>query len=1008
MNIGVYFDRTNDPQRGIGKISATNDLPSVTISTSATDSVTGTQEGTVSATASINDAVTMEGLIVGGSYRLDTTVVDKASGNTVASFTGTNGFTFSGSNATSQTETVSLPVDTSALAGHALVVYEVLYQLDHPSGQETVVARHENINDAAQTVTYPSPIGITTTALYENGTHKVAADDTSATVTDAVSMTNLDTSKTYTLETVVMDQSTNSIYSAIPAIYTNVTPTTTNYTENISITFDATLVNGKTFVIFEYLREGANNRTGATVAEHTDINDASQTITIGSAPTMATTATYLADGTHIIPITATTATVRDVVSCTGLDTTATYSLETVAVDKTTGQPISGIAPVVTDNLTPATEDVDFTVDITFDASQYRGQTIVIFEYLKLNGTVVLQHTDVNDAAQTITVTELPTPVISTVATDSQSGTHTLTLGPSSKIHEVASYSNTIPNTEYVMRTTVWDATGNKLVSEITAIDTTFTTAANGEGTVEVDINTATLPDSYYGHNLVVYEELYLNGTLVAEHKSATDTQQTVAVPQPTLTTSAFYVAGATGTTVPTTGTRVQTVPVGTNVVIFDDINYGSLVANQQYTIKSWAVLKTDGSTVTPVMTSTFTPTAANGTYTVAITPVNTTTLAGKEIVVYEQIYIGNTLIVQHVDIGDAAQTLRVLNPSITTDAASAMNGTQTLNFSANEGIRDTINFTDFGGGQQISIVSSVYDKSTGNKVSTIADVASTYTIPANGSGQFAVTIPVDATKFAGKTLVVYEKIYDASGNLLCEHCDINDARQSVSVATITTTFTGANLSSKTLDISSSSRAIDTITYSGLTPGQTYTVTGVAMIREVVTGTVPTEQQTAATTTSATPSDDATLNVGGPTDGSSPAATATATPTATPAPQRTLPADGVLQTVTMDFTPSASSGSVQVTFDLDTTGLYGYHIVAYETITVKGGSGIVAEHKDINDAAQTVVVKSTAIVQTGVDNYIPALVTASICMAVLFLGFGAYVVISLNKKKKKIEASNTEE
>ena len=56
-----------------------------------------------------------------------------------------------------------------------------------------------------------------------------------------------------------------------------------------------------------------------------------------------------------------------------------------------------------------------------------------------------------------------------------------------------------------------------------------------------------------------------------------------------------------------------------------------------------------------------------------------------------------------------------------------------------------------------------------------------------------------------------------------------------------------------------------------------------------------------------------------------------------------------------FTPTKSSGSVSVTFTLDTTGLVGLDLVAFESLKVVGETQPVATHEDPHDPGQTVKV-----------------------------------------------------
>ena len=57
-------------------------------------------------------------------------------------------------------------------------------------------------------------------------------------------------------------------------------------------------------------------------------------------------------------------------------------------------------------------------------------------------------------------------------------------------------------------------------------------------------------------------------------------------------------------------------------------------------------------------TSTFTPSTADGNYTVTFPEIDAYNMVNVEIVVYERVYNGDALIAQHTDINDAAQTIK--------------------------------------------------------------------------------------------------------------------------------------------------------------------------------------------------------------------------------------------------------------------------------------------------------------------------------------------------------------
>ena len=68
------------------------------------------------------------------------------------------------------------------------------------------------------------------------------------------------------------------------------------------------------------------------------------------------------------------------------------------------------------------------------------------------------------------------------------------------------------------------------------------------------------------------------------------------------------------------------------------------------------------------------------------------------------------------------------------------------------------------------------------------------------------------------------------------------------------------------------------------------------------------------------------------------------------------------TASQTFTPKSADGTVDVTFTVDTTKLAGRQLVVFEELVTKGDDGkayIVAEHKDLNDDAQTVAITAPA-------------------------------------------------
>lgn len=102
-------------------------------------------------------------------------------------------------------------------------------------------------------------------------------------------------------------------------------------------------------------------------------------------------------------------------------------------------------------------------------------------------------------------------------------------------------------------------------------------------------------------------------------------------------------------------------------------------------------------------------------------------------------------------------------------------------------------------------------------------------------------------------------------------------------------------------------------------------------------------------------------------------------------------DGNPLSTTVTFTPEEKDGTVEVKFTVDTTHLDGHDLVAFETLTTKETETdretgekttvdkTVAEHKDIDDANQTVTVTSdkSSMAQTGRNILIGAAIAAAV-------------------------------
>lgn len=118
-------------------------------------------------------------------------------------------------------------------------------------------------------------------------------------------------------------------------------------------------------------------------------------------------------------------------------------------------------------------------------------------------------------------------------------------------------------------------------------------------------------------------------------------------------------------TLATTEAGGKLLPVDTEVTLIDKVSYTDLSPNKEYTLKGILMDKATGKPLLIdnkeiISTQTFTPTQSSGTVDVKFT-FNTIGLAGREIVVFEYLYLDETEITTHTDINDEGQTVRVAN-----------------------------------------------------------------------------------------------------------------------------------------------------------------------------------------------------------------------------------------------------------------------------------------------------------------------------------------------------------
>ena len=608
-------------------------------------------------------------------------------------------------------------------------------------------------------------IGTTATV---DGEH-VAEPAEEITLVDTVTYKNLKVGETYKISGVLMNKSTGEpllVNEQPVTAELDFTPTSSEGTVELTYTFDASALAGKSVVVFEDLYQGEN-----VVASHADINDEGQTVTFGQ-PEIRTTATIDSEKTAQP---AEQITITDTVEYSGLTAGQEYNLVGVLMDKETGEPLFVNDQQVTSEATFTPMESNGTVDVlfTFDASTLAGKSVVVFETLFQGETEITGHEDIEDEGQTVTFTEQPT--LGTTAT--VDGQHTAAPSGEVTIVDEVAYSGLTPGETYKVSGVLMDkATGEPLLvgeeqTQVTA-EVEFT-PEEASGTVEL---TYTLDASELaGTSVVVFETLYLGDVEVASHADIEDENQTVT----------FEEGSHFGTTATVDGQHTAD-PTG-EITIVDVVEYTGLTPGKTYTISGVLMdkatnqpLLVDGAEITAEVE--FTSESADGTVELTYT-LDASTLAGTTIVVFETLYSDEVEIAAHADINDENQTVEITEPEKPTLGTTAtVDGQHTAEPTGEITIVDVVEYTGLTPGKTYTISGVLMDKAM-NQPLLVDDAKVTAEVeftPESTDGTVELTYTLDASTLAGTTIVVFETLY-SDGVEIAAHADINDEAQTITI-----------------------------------------------------------------------------------------------------------------------------------------------------------------------------------------------------------------------------------
>ena len=181
---------------------------------------------------------------------------------------------------------ISYTFNGSSLGGKNLVTFEELYDLSNPD-EPVKVAEHKDIDDDGQTVLITNRIiNIHTTATDKDGKKEIEAAK-EVTIIDKVTLEGLEAGTKYKLvgwqmlkenkaELLIDGKKVENEYEFIAD--------KENMEVEIVYTFNASALGGKNLVTFEELYDMSNPNEPIKVAEHKDIEDKGQTVSVKEVP----------------------------------------------------------------------------------------------------------------------------------------------------------------------------------------------------------------------------------------------------------------------------------------------------------------------------------------------------------------------------------------------------------------------------------------------------------------------------------------------------------------------------------------------------------------------------------------------------------------------------------------------------------------------------------------------------------------------------------------------------
>lgn len=365
------------------------------VGTTATDTADGDKHMSADPESSITDEIAYKNLIPGDEYQVAGILMDKSTGLPLLSGEGAS--------AISTEDLQKFADDLKAACGLGFGDVSAI-EIDGKAFGEgfEVTASNGSYSytdaDGVQHVLAKSDDGWKLSEVKDSSTTEVATytDDQVKLTKDAPA---LPLSPDYEAIAKVMQENPD-IVSCLSIEKKTFTPEEQSGTVSMDFPINSIYNEDTDTVVFEFLFKGSE-----LIANESDLGNEGQTVSIVT-PKLSTTATDKTDGDHTL-LPSREATVVDHVEYTDLIPGKEYTVSGTLMDKSTGEPLVVGDGNVTAETTFVPNKADGTVDLefTFDASELGGKNLVAFEIAYKDGIQIADHQDIDDEAQTVTVSE---------------------------------------------------------------------------------------------------------------------------------------------------------------------------------------------------------------------------------------------------------------------------------------------------------------------------------------------------------------------------------------------------------------------------------------------------------------------------------------------------------------------------------------------------------------------------------------------------------------------------